>query len=118
MVFAMIKISKQASCENYKQYRKSSFKGVVVKKFIDKSEHSFPFIYLKTNNRDFEKLNLNNDSTSAYNAIQMKDSLVKFKDNPWIYKIAEDKLLKLTIISCGCDSLFTSALKTDLGFRR
>jgi len=96
----LINILNPSNCDLYDGYKKSSFEGVVIKKFIDKKEHSFPFVYVKNENH-LEKLNLFYDTT-AYKAIYINDSIIKLKNDPWIYKKINHKLWKVKIITDGC----------------
>lgn len=79
---------------------KTSFDGIVIKKFIDTKEHSFPYIYIRNKNYHVDKLDLFYDS-SAYKNIEINDSIVKFRDDPWIYKRHDQKVLRVAIITFG-----------------
>jgi hypothetical protein len=104
-IYYMINRSSQINCNLYNEYKESSFEGVVVKKFIDVDEHSFPFVYVRNyNNNHLEKLNLFYDS-SVYKVLHLKDSIVKLKDNPWLYKRNGQRLLKIKIITFACQSI-------------
>ncbi len=102
-IYYMETHTNQFLCNEYNQYLKISFNGIVIKKFVDPNEHSFPYIYIGNDKKknDIEKLSLFNDTT-AYNYIHLNDTVVKFKDDPWIYKKTNSKLLKLTLINYGC----------------
>lgn len=105
LVYYIISRGTKVNCELYEQYKLSSFEGVVVKKFIDKREHSFPFVYVKNNKSDhIEKLDLFYD-TNAYGVINLKDTLFKRKNDPWIYKKCKRNLIKMTVLTYGCNNL-------------
>ena len=101
-VYYMISQGRQVTCDLYKQHKIASFEGIVVEKFIDEKEHSFPFIYI-SNYKDnhLEKLNLFYD-TNAYKVIRLKDTIVKIKNDPWLYKKDKKSLIKLTVVTYGC----------------
>jgi len=104
-IYYLIHRSNQVNCSLYKGYKKSSFEGIVIKKFIDVNEHSFPFVYVRNyKSNQLEKLNLFYDN-SAYAAIHLKDSIIKLKNDPWIYKKNGQILLKVKIITFGCQKL-------------
>lgn len=105
LVYYIISRGAKVNCELYEQYKSSSFEGIVVKKFVDNNEHSFPFIYVKRNKSNhIEKLNLFYD-TNAYGVINLKDTVFKIKNDPWIYKKHKRHIIKMTVLTCGCKNL-------------
>jgi uncharacterized membrane protein YukC len=95
---------KEALCNSYQNYLAIQFNGIVIKKFIDSNEHSFPYIYVKDFlNGTITKLNLFDDDQHTYENISLKDSIVKFKGSAWLYKRVNQKLVKVNIINFGCN---------------
>jgi hypothetical protein len=41
----------QFLCNEYNEYLKISFNGIVIKKFIDPDEHSIPYIYIRNDKK-------------------------------------------------------------------
>ena len=96
-----------AVCDAYAGYVARSFSGVVVKKFIDPHNHSFPFLYIMSSD-GIEKLNLVSDKNHTYNVIGVNDAIRKVKNDPWIYKIKDNQLSKFKLIDFGCKEAITN----------
>ena len=93
--------TKDAVCDEYSKYVARSIKGLVVKKFIDSKEDSFPYLYIKSAG-GVEKLNLYYDKNNTYESINLKDTIYKIKNNPWIYKSKNNEMKKIKLIDFGC----------------
>jgi hypothetical protein len=97
---------KQALCNAFGLYLHHSFDGVVIKKFINYKEHSFPFIYVRNSvDKHITKLDLFDDKNNVYNSLKINDSIVKLINDPWIYKRVNNKLKKWKAIDFGCKNL-------------
>jgi len=73
-----------------KSIQKKDYRGVVLKKYIDKSEHSRPILVL-TNRKEVSIKN------EAYDKIKLKDSIIKRKGDLYltVYRNNDNHTIKL-----------------------
>lgn len=67
-------------CKLSKEFKESSYRGVVVKKFIDKENHSAKMILIKHNDKIID-MNLDSDTTSYFEYVNVGDSIIKAKES-------------------------------------
>jgi len=68
-------------------FLKSQFEGVIINKFIDKNEHSYPIIIIKTfENDSIIKINLVRESTNIFDSLIISDSIYKYKNKSFLIR--------------------------------
>lgn len=101
--FIIPQFSKNSRCITYDEFLKTSLNGVVLKKYIDSSEHSFPIIEIKNfKELGTEKLNLNLDNSGVYDKINIQDTLNKEIGKDEIFVIKNREKILLSKIDFGC----------------
>lgn len=94
----------QAECTRLKDFKNLKLSGVIINKFIDSSEHSYPLIIIRdTLQKGKVAINLIYDTTKAYNILNIGDSIKKDFGSLYIQKKVSGKYLKLSRIDFGCD---------------
>lgn len=103
--FIIPDISKDSRCIIYNEFLKIKLNGIVLKKYIDSSQHSFPTIEIE-NLKDYkiEKLNLNLDTSGIYNKISVNDTLSKETGKDEVFVIKGKEKILLAKIDFGCSS--------------
>ena len=91
-------------CNIYRKYNALSFNGVVVKKFLDPKDHSFPYLYIADtlNRESIIKLNLFYDKSGLFQNVNLNNRLIKFPKNPWVYKVENHKMIKFKYLNFNC----------------
>ena len=60
----------------------SQFEGVITNKFIDRNEHSYPIIIIKSfENDSLIRINLVRESTNIFDSLIISDSIYKYKND-------------------------------------
>lgn len=94
----------QAECTYLIDFKKLKFSGIIINKFIDSSEHSYPLIIVKdTDVRENITINLVYDTTKTFNILNIGDSIKKEFGSLYIQKKVGSKYIKLARIDFGCD---------------
>ncbi|MEJ8820319.1 hypothetical protein [Lacibacter sp. H407] len=102
--FLIPQFSKDARCITYKEFQKIKLDGILIKKYIDSSQHSFPTLEVQNlGDSRVEKLNLNLDASGFYDKINLLDTLYKEvgKDEVYIKNNGKKIIMK---IDFGCDN--------------
>jgi len=103
--FLIPELSKDSRCIIYKEFLKIGLDGVVLKKYIDSSQHSFPTVEIKNlNDFKIEILNLNLDTSGIYNKINLNDTLSKETGKDEVFVIKGKEKVLLSRIDFGCSN--------------
>lgn len=86
---------KYGNKETMKYYKELNFNGVVIKKYINKTQHNFSMLEIKHSGEDAQKVNLSTDISGLFNYVREKDSVVKVKG-----------ILKVHVYRNSTDSVF------------
>lgn len=91
LFFLMIKVLLPSKSEVFTNTRKAffniNFKGYVINKYIDKTNHSYPIVVFKSvDDSSIIKLNFVKENSGLYNLIEINDTIQK-KSNTFIIKI-------------------------------
>ncbi|MDB5199283.1 MAG: hypothetical protein JWO92_1246 [Chitinophagaceae bacterium] len=101
--FVIPQLSKDSRCITHNEFLRINLNGVVLKKYIDSSEHSFPIIEIKNfNSSSIEKLNLNLDTSGIYNKINIQDTLNKEVGKDEIFLVKNKEKALLSKVDFGC----------------
>jgi len=93
----------EASCNRQDDFLKLKINGLVLKKYIDKEQHSYPIIEVK----DFDSdsvivINLVCDKSDAFSKINVMDSLIKPTGVNSIFRNINNKLVMIAVVDFGC----------------
>ena len=101
--FIIPQLSKDSRCITYNEFLKIKLNGIVLKKYIDSSQHSYPTIEVE-NLQDFkiEKLNLDLDTSGIYYKVNIYDTLAKEIGEDEIFVIKNKEKILLSKIDFGC----------------
>ena len=106
-VWFIIKIIPQFSintrCVVYEDFLKLSLNGIVISKYIDSSNHSFPTIEIKNfKSTNTEKLLLDLDTSNVYNRLNIGDTVFKSKNSDTIFRVESKKQYFISKVNFGC----------------
>lgn len=102
-IYLFIPSLKQGECNKYHEFLKIEFKGILVKKNIDRKEHSYPIISIKNFRKDsIINVNLSLDTTDFFDVINVGDTLLKTKNSSWIYREEAGVFTKYKSINFDC----------------
>lgn len=68
---------KESACGAYKDFKLLQINGVVEKKYVDSSEHSYPILEVRNFANKLDTLNLVFDETDFFELIKINDTLIK-----------------------------------------
>jgi len=75
------------------EFNNLNFSGVIVKKYLDHSQHSTPIIELKTlENNEINKIDLFGDRSSVFDDIKVGDTLVKKRNSDSVFIVLRGNL--------------------------
>lgn len=93
------------SCLYGEDFRQIEFEGVVVKKYLDKSDHSTPIAELKNLRDSIEKIYLFGDHSGLFDRITDGDSLRKYTGTSEVLKKVNNEYVRFGYADFNCDSL-------------
>jgi hypothetical protein len=92
-----------SQCNKLKDFKKLYINGVVIKKYIDSQEHSYPMIFIKNfNSNDTVNLNLVFDTTNLFNVLKESDTVYKDRNKLDLYISNNGKSVFFNRIDFGC----------------
>jgi hypothetical protein len=91
-------------CYDYNIFKDKEIDGIVVNKFRNPNEHSYPTLMIKNFNSDsLQSLILSSDTTDTYNALNISDTILKRKGEDQLF-LKQNGIYKfLNRIDFGCD---------------
>lgn len=90
-------------CVVYDDFLKLSLNGIIISKYIDSSNHSFPTIEIKNfKSTNTEKLLLDLDTSNLYNQLHIGDTVLKPKNGDTIFRLESNKLHFISKVNFGC----------------
>jgi len=96
-------LNKNSRCITYDNFLKTSLDGVVVNKYIDSSQHSYPTLEIKNlKNLELNKLNLVLDTTSFYDDVSVSDTIYKELNNDSVFRFKNGIKCFILKIDFGC----------------
>ena len=92
----------QSNCNAFKEFLSTSYKGVVVNKFINSEQHSAETVEIKSfNSNDISTLILDFDITDFYNQIKTNDTILKEVGKDTVF-IMNKKGKQMYILDFNC----------------
>lgn len=96
IVILLIFYSNYSSKRNcLKTTKELSFKGIIIKKYIDYKQHEYPILEVLTSNKNVQKINLSMDYSGLFDYVKINDSINKENGN-----------LNVKVHRNSCDSIF------------
>jgi len=90
-------------CVVYDDFLKLSLDGIVISKYIDSSNHSFPTIEIKNFKlANTEKLLLDLDTSNLYNRLSIGDTVLKSKNDDTVFRLESNKQYFISKVNFGC----------------
>lgn len=101
-IFPFIKQAFQSNCNAYQDFLKDSYNGIVVKKYINREQHSYKTVEIK--NLTDSKINvflLDFDISCFYDKININDTIYKEHGNNTIY-LTNKNGKSISVLDFGC----------------
>ena len=94
----------EGHCLDYNHFKEMDINGVVVEKFRNPNEHSYPTLMIKNFNSDsLQSLNLLGDTTKTYDILNVSDTILKKKNEILLYFKENGSYKLLNAIDFGCN---------------
>jgi len=93
------------NCLYGENFRQIEFEGIVIRKYLDKANHSTPIAELMTFKDSIERISLFGDHSGIFKRIRDGDSLKKNKGTSEILKRINDKYVRFGYADFNCDSI-------------
>lgn len=92
------------SCRAFADFKNQEYKAVIVDKYYDKKEHSYPtLIYKDQNGNKIINQNLILDNSGLFDYVRIGDTLTKKKNEEYI-QIKSAKVDTMIILDFGCNT--------------
>ena len=103
VVAGSIKRDNERVCESYKDFKKSTFNYLVVNKYIDSSQHSYPTLILQDKaGNQYKDYDLNFDNSAVYDLLSVGDSINKGIQTDLV-RIKNSKIDTTVKVDFGCN---------------
>lgn len=93
---------KDINCIHFKTLENLSYRGVVINKFIDSTQHNYPTIVIKKMDNSRFKFDLTHDKSGIYNFLLIGDTIVKRKESYQI-EVSRNGMKNTFVLDYGCD---------------
>ena len=93
------------NCLYGENFRQSEFEGVVVRKYLDKSNHSVPVAELRNYKDSIKRISLFGDYSGLFERINNGDSLKNNRGTMEILKRTNNKFTRFGYADFNCDSV-------------
>ena len=93
---------KDINCSHFKTLKNVSYKGVVINKFIDSTQHNYPIVVVRQIDNSIYKFDLTHDRSGLYRFLQIGDSIVKSK-GAYNIEVIRSGMERIFILDYGCD---------------
>ena len=93
------------NCLYGEDFRQIEFEGVVIRKYLDKSNHSTPIAELKNSKDTIEEIHFFGDHSGLFDKITDGDSLKKSKGTNEILKKINNEYVRFGYADFNCDSV-------------
>ena len=92
-------------CLDYRDFKEMEINGVVVQKFRNPNEHSYPTLMIKNFDSDsIQSLNLIGDTTNTYDKLKVFDTIFKKKGEILLYLKEHNSYTLLDSVDFGCSN--------------
>lgn len=105
IVYAAVPSINYTNCRSNQRFQKTIFDGVVVKKYLDRSEHSIPRIEIMGFNDSLTEFSFFGEHTGIYNRISISDSLRKMGGSNEILIKISGEYVRFGVADFQCDSV-------------
>jgi len=96
-------------CHSQRVFSDAGFDGVLIDKFLDKSQHSIPVILIKKTDKDsVEKIGLFNEISGLFNNLSINDTIRKVKQSNTILVKVKGKYTYFGTADFKCDTITLS----------
>ena len=103
LVSSQIKLLNDAPCKSFKDFKSTAYDYLIVSKYIDANEHSYPTLIIQdANGNRFKNLDLHFDQSGLFNFIKIGDSIKKDKGSDLV-TIVNSKIDTTLEVDFGCD---------------
>jgi hypothetical protein len=93
------------NCLYGEDFRQSEFEGVIVRKYLDKLNHSTPVAELRNYKDSIERISLFGDYSALFERVNSGDSLKKNPGTMEILKKVNNKFTRFGYADFNCDSV-------------
>ena len=77
MYHNLVPSEEENNCRLDKRFKNLVFNGVIINKYYDKTEHSYPTLDLKAlTNDSIQKINLIGEKSNLFNMLQISDTII------------------------------------------
>jgi len=104
VVYFIVPSINYTNCRSSQRFHKIIFDGVVVKKYLDRSEHSMPTIEILDLNDSLTEISFFGEHTGIYDRINISDSLRKIRGSNEILIKTRGEYLQFGVVDFKCDS--------------
>ena len=96
-------MSINSRCVDYDNFLKISLNGVVIKKYIDSTQHSYHTIEIKNfENLKIERIILDLDTSDLFTNINVNDMVYKVINSDSVFRIKNNQKIFLSKVDFGC----------------
>ena len=103
LVAGSIKKDNEMACDSYKDFKKSAFNYLLVNKYIDSTQHSYPTLILEDKNgNQFKDFDLVSYNSSLFDLLSVGDSINKEKQTDLV-RIKNSRIDTTVKVDFDCD---------------
>jgi hypothetical protein len=104
VIYAMVPSVNYTNCLNSQKFQVLIFDGVVVNKYLDKSQHSTPIVEIKNFEGRIDSVDLLGDHSGLYNKMRVNDTLKKESGSNEIQIKIDGMYTRFGVADFNCDS--------------
>ncbi len=104
VVYAIVPSVNYTNCLSNQKFQKLAFDGVVVDKYLDKSQHSTPIVEIRNFEGRIDSVYLFGDHSGLYDRIQISDTLKKESGSSEILTKTSNEYVRFGVADFKCDS--------------
>lgn len=93
----------ESDCNHYNDFKSLTFDGIVIGKYYDKSQHSYPTIELKSlHENSIQKIYLVGEKSNLFNLLSKSDTIFKKKNSALVLIKRNGLFSNLSKANFGC----------------
>ena len=93
------------NCLYGEDFRQSEFDGVIIRKYLDRENHSTPVAELRNYKDSIERISLSGDHSGLFDRVNSGDSLKKNRGTMEILKKVNNEFIRFGYANFSCDSV-------------
>jgi hypothetical protein len=105
VIYVIVPSVNYTNCVSNNRFQNLTIDGVVVKKYLDKSQHSTPIVEVQNFLGCVDKIYLYGDGSGLYERIQLRTVLKKERGSNEVLIKEENRYVRLGIANFNCDSV-------------